>query len=409
MRNNLHRIAGVERHYEWGSPTAIPQFLGQVPDGTPVAEVWFGAHPGAPAPLLLLDGATPPPGAPTQLEGFVAADRDGVLGEDVAGRFGGKMPFLLKLIAPDRALSLQVHPDLERAGQRFEDEEAAGIPLDSPQRNYRDSNHKPELLFALTTVQAMCGFRAPRRAAELLRGLDTPLSDSLYRHLRAHPNADGVREAFSSLLTYSSRPAPEDVAAVAAACARRLAEGSPSPRVDKTVVRLAEQHPGDPGVVASMLLNPVTLNPGESLFVPAGTVHAYLSGLGVEIMASSDNVLRAGLTAKPIDVPEMLQAVNWVAAPPIRIAPERAGPATLMFYAPVDDFELGVSTVTPELGEVPIPGRSVRVILCIAGRVRVRSGEYGAELVPGEALVVRADDPRPHLAGEGVVVQAGVP
>lgn len=255
----------------------------------------------------------------------------------------------------------------------------------------------------------MCGFRAPRRAAELFRDLGTPLTDSLYWKLRTHPNADGVQDAFASLLMRVSRPSPEEVTEFAAACTRRLEEGSISPRVDQTVVTLQEQYPGDPGVVASMLLNPVTLNPGEALFVPAGSVHAYLSGLAVEIMASSDNVLRAGLTAKPIDVPEMLASVNYVAAPPIRIAPERIGKATDVFYAPVDDFELGVTTVTPEQGEVLLPGRSARVILGIHGRMRVRSGDAVVELTPGEAVLVRADDERPLVSGDGTVVQGDVP
>ena len=126
-------------------------------------------------------------------------------------------------------------------------------------------------------------------------------------------------------------------------------------------------------------------------------------------MASSDNVLRAGLTAKPIDVPEMLAAVDYVAAPPIRIAPERIGRATDVFYAPVDDFELGVTRLTEDLGEVELPGRSARVVLCVAGEVRVRSGVQDLLLRPGSAVFVRSDDARPLVAGNGTVVQADVP
>lgn len=402
-------MAGVERHYEWGSPTAIPRLLGRAPDGTPVAELWFGAHHSAPSKLLASDGSAPVGSHPLNVEDLIVADPEGVLGEDVASRFGSRLPFLLKIIAPARALSLQVHPHLRRARQRFAEEEADGIPLDSPLRNYRDTNHKPEMVFALTDFQAMCGFRAPRRAAELMRGLNTGLSDILYRKLRAQPNPQGVEDAFASLLTLVSRPAPDAVVAVAEACARRLANGSPSIRVDQTVVRLHEQYPGDPGVVASMLLNPVTLKAGEAMFVPAGSVHAYLSGLAVEVMANSDNVLRAGLTAKPIDVPEMLTAVDYLAAPPVRIAPEHISAATAVFYAPVDDFELGVTSVTPEMGEIALPGRSARIVLGIQGDVTIRSGSTSATLTPGTAVLIRADDQRPHVSGRGTVVQADVP
>ncbi|HHW84185.1 MAG TPA: mannose-6-phosphate isomerase, class I, partial [Actinomycetales bacterium] len=310
-------------------------------------------------------------------------------------------------IAPDRALSLQVHPDRERARTKFAEENEAGIPLDSPRRNYKDPNHKPEMLYALTTFQAMAGFRAPRRAAELLKGLGTDLSERLYAVLRAQPDAEGVAAAFASLLT--ERPSPQDVADLAQACAARLAEGSISPRVDENVVRLQEQYPGDPGVVAPLLLNPVTLQPGEAMFVPAGSVHAYMSGLGIEVMASSDNVLRAGLTAKPIDVPEMLACVDYVAAPPIRIAPEHIGEATQVFYSPVDDFELAITTVTEADGEVEIPGRSARIILGVAGEVTIRSGDDVARLAPGQAVLVRADDARPTASGNGTVAQADVP
>lgn len=415
----MHRITGTERHYEWGSPTLIPEFLGNEPTGVPVAEFWLGAHPAAPSFVVggesegqgdeAADSPAGPPAEARTLTEYIASDPVAVLGEDVANRFDGVLPFLLKLIAPVHPLSLQVHPDIERAAARFAEENARGIPLDSPERNYRDPNHKPEMLYALTTFQAMAGFRAPRRAAELVRGLGTPLTERLRRILRAKPDAEGVAEAFATLLQEETRPTAQEVGEVAAACARRLAAGSPSPRVDRTVVALQADHPGDPGVVASLLLNPVTLQPGETLFVPAGSVHAYLSGLGIEVMASSDNVLRAGLTAKPIDVPEMLACVDYVAAPPIRIAPERISGATEVYYAPVDDFELGITRVTEPDGEIELPGRGPRVILGVEGTVTVTSGAVSETLTRGEAVFVRADSPQPRVSGEGMVAQADVP
>jgi len=399
----VHRIRGVVRHYDWGSPDAIPALVGVPATGEPVAELWFGAHPSAPAPL---EGD----GAHRDLLSLVEADPAGVLGDDVSERFGRQLPFMLKLIAPVRPLSLQVHPDLARARVRFAAEEAAGIAIDSPLRSYRDANHKPELVYALTRFEALCGFRAPRRAAELLAGLGTPLTDALHRQLRAEPNSEGVRRAFTSLLNLVSRPSPGVVADVAAACARRLEAGTPSVRADRTVALLQREHPGDPGVVASLLLNPVTLHPGEALFVPAGGVHAYLSGLAVEVMASSDNVLRAGLTTKHIDVPEMLACVDYVAAPPIRLAPEYFGGPVGVFYAPVDDFELSVARVSDETGSYELRGRGPRIALCVAGEVTLEEGDDAVTITPGHAIFLPASEPRPVISGRcGTVVQADVP
>src|SRR5690625_301905 len=275
----MRRVTGVPRDYAWGSHSAIQELVGTEPNGTPLAELWFGAHPTAPAQLI--DG-------PGDLGTAIADDPTGTLGADVTARFGPQLPYLLKLIAPARPLSLQVHPSLERARARYAAEDRAGVPLDAPHRNYRDPNHKPELVFALTTFEAVCGFRAPRRAAELLADLDAPLARRLHRELAADPTPGGMRSAFTTLLHEASRPSPEEVAQVVDACRTRAEQGSPSPRADAIVVRLAEHYPDDPGVVASLLLNPVTLHPGDSLFVPAGGVHAYLSGLAVEVMASSD-------------------------------------------------------------------------------------------------------------------------
>lgn len=402
----MYRIEGIERHYSWGSDEAIPGLMGRPPSGEPVAELWFGAHPTGPARLLGRNGTTPL--APDLLQA-VAADPRGMLGEDVVRRFGGELPFMLKLIAPARPLSLQVHPTLERARRQFAVEQAGGTPIDSPVRNYRDPNHKPEMVYALTRFEAVCGFRSPRRAAEMFDGLDTPLTDRIHAHLCAHPDVAGVRTVFSSLLTAVSRPTAEEVAAVAAACARRLEQGSPSRRADSTVVLLQAEHPGDPGVVASLLLNPVTLNPGEALFVPAGGVHAYLSGLAVELMASSDNALRAGLTAKHVDVPEMLACIDWVAAPPIRLAPEHFGGPVGVFYAPVDDFELSVMSVDAATAGRELRGRGPRIVLCVAGSVTLSTPAAQLALAPGEAVFIAAHSPRPVVAGEGRLVQADVP
>lgn len=400
----MYRLTNAIQHYAWGSPTAIPTLLGTEATGAPVAEAWFGAHRSAPSHCVHRDGRT---GSP--MHEVIASDPGGVLGADVEARFGAALPYLLKVIAAETPLSLQVHPHIDSAKQGYAREEAAGVPIDAPHRNYRDRNHKPELVYALTRFEALCGFRAPRRAAELLAGLGSPLAAALRADLADEPSARGIERVFTRLLRPETRPSAAEVEEVARACARRLAEGSPSPRADRTVVRLQEAYPGDPGVVTSLLLNPVTLQPGDALFVPAGGVHAYLKGVGIEIMASSDNVLRAGLTPKHVDVDELLRNVDYVAAPPIRIAPEKFHGATRVYYAPVDDFELSVTRVSD--GQThPLPGRGPRVLLCLEGRLTVSSTADGQlDLTRGQAAFVPASDGELTVRGGGTLVQADVP
>ncbi|HIZ34937.1 MAG TPA: mannose-6-phosphate isomerase, class I [Candidatus Ruania gallistercoris] len=382
------------QHYAWGSPEVIPEFLGETATGAPVAEAWYGAHPSAPSET---DGGT-------DLRTHLAQAPELRLGADVVARFGPHLPYLLKLIAPSRPLSLQVHPNLEQAREGFAREEAAGTAQQG--RSYHDANHKPELVYALTTFEAVCGFRAPRRAAELLAGLSAPLARELLVRLRAEPSAIGMHAAFGRLLQTGTA---DQVREVVSQCAERLAAGtSPSQRADAIVTRLAQLHPGDPGAVAALLLNPVTLQPGEVMFVPAGWVHAYLSGFGVEVMANSDNVLRAGLTEKHVDIPELLATVDSVAAPPIRIAPELLTEATGVFYAPVDDFELSLTRLADDPGR-RLPGRGPRVLLVLAGQVQVTTADESRTLGRGQAVFVAADEGELQVAGTGTLVQADVP
>jgi len=401
------RLDNPAQHYAWGSMTAIPDLLGLPATSVPVAESWMGAHPSAPSQVTTADGET-------GLDLVIATDAEVFLGSDVVARFGPALPYLLKIIAAESPLSLQVHPDLEQARQGYAAEEAAGIPVDAPHRNYRDRNHKPELVYALTPFEALCGFRAPSRAAELLSDLDAALAKQLYGLLTAQPSYKGIRAAFTQLLEPATRPAPTEVGEVVEECAARLADASQSQHADRThadrtVVALANAYPGDPGVVTSLLLNPVTLQPGEAMFIPAGGVHAYLHGMAVEIMASSDNVLRAGLTPKHVDADELLRRVDYVAAPPIRIVPHVFHGATRVFSAPVDDFELSVTTVDDGLVH-PLPGRGPRILLCLNGELTVASSGGGTiTLRKGESLFAPASDGALTAHGRGTVVQGDVP
>ncbi|MGQ4535957.1 mannose-6-phosphate isomerase, class I [Dermabacteraceae bacterium P13264] len=399
-------IEGQRQSYAWGSPSVLPEFLGRESDGAPFAELWFGAHPIAPAQVETDAGWQP-------LDRMIADRPRRILGDASLRRFGATLPYLLKMIAPAQPLSLQVHPSLDLARESFDAEEAAGVPLSADGRNYHDANHKPEMVYALTRFEALSGFRTPRRAASILEGLGTDLTDRLHALLIEQPNANGMRAAFRALFSPHLADAQNVVERVAAACAERLASGkSPSPRIDAVVGSLHAHYPGDTGVLAALLLNPVTLNPGEAMFVPAGAVHCYLSGLGVEIMANSDNVLRAGLTKKRVDTEEMLRCVSCVAAPPVRIAPEKVTDATEVFYVPVDDFELSVTTLADPPGMFQpherIPGSGARILLALDGEVMVQTDLGRRRLRSGQAVLVSTEDGSVSVGGNGRLVQASV-
>ena len=386
----MKRLEPARQQYAWGSTAAIPALLGVADDGAPWAEAWYGSHPAGPARVAGGD----------VLSTLIEAEPERLLGEDIIWRFGRRLPFLLKLIAPEQPLSLQVHPSQAQAAEGYALEEEAGIALDHPSRNYKDTNHKPEMVLALTRFQAVAGFRAPRRAVEVLAGLDSVLARRMRRTLRLNPTRYGIRQVFSDVVSASTRPTPEEISDLVAEIAARFEAGtSPSLRVDSNVLKMAVTFPGDPGIAAALLLNPVTLQPGEALFVPAGSVHAYISGLGVEVMASSDNVLRAGLTAKHIDVPEMLACVDYVAAPPVRPAPEYLSRATRAYYAPVDDFELMVTTVVAADGRLPVPGRGPRILLAVEGAMTLVTQADTQTLAQGEAVFVGAVGGREAVAG----------
>jgi mannose-6-phosphate isomerase len=392
------RLANPVQHYAWGSPTAIPELLGLPATSRPVAESWMGAHPSAPSQVRTGDGQL-------GLDAWIRADAGRLLGQDVVARFGAVLPYLLKIIAAERPLSMQVHPTIGQARSGYAAEQVAGIPVGAPHRNYRDRNHKPELVYALTRFEALCGFRSPRRAAELLFGLEVSVAKQLHDILANEPTGTGIRAAFAGLLTSPLRPTPAEVGDLAAACAARLHDGSPSPEADRIVVSLAAAYPGDPGVVTSLLLNAVTLQPGEAMFVPAGRVHAYLRGTAMEVMASSDNVLRAGLTPKHVDVDELLRLVDYAAGPPTLIAPELFHSATRIFAAPVDDFEFSVTTVV-DGGTHPLPGRGPRVLLCLDGSVTLTGGAGAVSLHRGETVFAPASDGAIVAHGLGTLVQA---
>ncbi|MFD7432032.1 mannose-6-phosphate isomerase, class I [Streptomyces sp. NPDC059818] len=396
----MDRLSNTVRPYAWGSTTAIPALLGVAPTGEPQAEMWMGAHPGAPSRITRTGpGAVPgTPQAATEhpLTDVIAADPVGELGAATVEKFGPRLPFLLKLLAAGAPLSLQVHPDLAQAQQGYADEERRSVPVDAPHRTYKDANHKPELICALTPFDGLCGFREPIEAAEAMEALGVDSLKPYADLLRAHPEEAALREVLTAILTADPAQMAETVTAAAAAAERLGGAFAP-------YARIAHHFPGDAGVIAAMLLNYVQLQPGEALFLGAGVPHAYLDGLGVEIMANSDNVLRCGLTPKHIDVPELLRIVRFEATDPGVLRPEASPSGEELYETPVDEFRLSRFDLSPGADPVDLTAATPQILLCTAGAPR--TGDLG--LVPGESVFVPAGE-KTEVSGTGTLFRATV-
>ncbi|MCP2326697.1 mannose-6-phosphate isomerase [Hamadaea flava] len=374
----MRPLASPIQPYAWGSRTALATLQGRsVPSAGPEAELWIGAHPSAPARLP--DGRG--------LDEAIAADPRPALGPAL-DRFGPRLPYLLKVLAAEQPLSLQAHPDLPTAQAAF----AAGHP------SYVDANHKPELLVAATEFDALCGFQPASVGAARLAGLQLAKLDPVVRALAA----GDLRSAVEQLLTW---PDPDRAGLVADVVA--AAGEHPEYAVAR---RLAAYYPGDVGVVVALLLNFVTLQPGEGIWMPAGNLHAYLRGTGVEIMAASDNVLRGGLTPKHVDVPELLRVLVFEPLPdpvlrPVRLAGGE-GWSVDTWPVPIEDFALRRVTLTG--AAVRLDPVGPRTLLCLSGEVVVADRAGSVDLKPGFAAFGNADAGQLELTGAGEVFLAEV-
>lgn len=387
------------RPYAWGSRTAIPTLLGAPsPSPEPQAELWVGAHP-ADSSVLLRDGAEHP------LRHAITDDPHALLGSQVAREFGATLPFLLKLLAADAPLSLQAHPTAEQARAGYDAEESAGVPIDAPFRNYKDRSHKPELMYALTPFEALCGFRPTEPTGQLLAELAVPELAELQATLAAQPGEPGLRAVVTGLLTADRSTVAPLVEAVAAACAARAGTPGPFAREFAMGAQLAEHYPGDPGVLIALLMNRIDLAPGEAVFLPAGNMHAYLSGFGVEIMASSDNVLRGGLTPKHVDVAELSAVVTFAPDEPMLIPAVPVGPGEHAFRTPTPEFELS-RIVVPPTGRV-LEHDGPQIVLVVEGSVTLTDAQ-GTQLVvePGRSVFLPARQGAVWLEGPGTLFRA---
>jgi len=392
-------LDNVIQPYAWGSRTALAELLGQpAPSATAQAELWMGAHPGGPSRVRRESGGR------TLLELIRSApERD--LGEAVTRRFGAELPFLFKVLAAETPLSLQTHPSLEQAREGYARENAQGIALSAPHRNYKDANHKPELTCALTPFEALCGFRRADETLALFDALGLSTLEPLLAPLRASPDARGVSRMFEALMTSPSERRTSLVAGVVDACSAGLKREGPFLEEWRQAVRLGSLYPGDPGVVAALMLNRVRLRPGEAIYLPAGNLHAYLGGVAVELMANSDNVLRGGCTPKHVDVPELLRVLDFRCGPVdvLTAAPQADGES--VYPTPSEEFRLSRLQLRPGVASRPVR-RGPEILLCAEGSARLSLQGETLALPRGASVFVSAADGAYSLDGDGLVFRA---
>ncbi|ENB7486034.1 mannose-6-phosphate isomerase [Citrobacter koseri] len=382
----MQKLINSVQNYAWGSKTALTELYGIAnPSQQPMAELWMGAHPKSSSRIEGADGKA------VSLRDVIEHDKATLLGESVAKRFG-ELPFLFKVLCAAQPLSIQVHPNKHNSEIGFAKENAAGIPMDAAERNYKDPNHKPELVFALTPFLAMNAFREFSEIVSLLQPVSG--AHTAIAHFLQEPNAERLSQLFASLLNMQGDEKSRALAVLKAALNNQ--QGEPW----QTIRVISEFYPDDSGLFSPLLLNVVKLNPGEAMFLFAETPHAYLQGVALEVMANSDNVLRAGLTPKYIDIPELVANVKFVAKPADQLltTPVKHG-AELDFPIPVEDFAFSLHDLSAQA--TAISQQSAAILFCVEGEAVLSKGEQRLVLKPGESAFIGADESPVNASGVG--------
>lgn len=396
-------IVPVVQPYEWGDTTFIPSLLHQMPDGRPQAELWFGTHPGGESTLT--DG--------TPLGDFLRDHATQFFGEEQLAVHGNDLPFLLKVLAIAKPLSLQVHPTTQQARQGFSDEVTMHVDLPRDQWNYKDERQKAEVLYALTPVTAMCGFLAPRPLVACLRQVIPNHLETLFPFLLTEESVNEselIEQFFKTLYTLDR----ERLASVLGEYRKRLETLEMDNETEDgrwlTPAGIAreciELYPEDPGALAPFFLNVLHLSPGDAVFLEPRTLHAYVRGHGVELMTNSDNVLRAGLTRKLVNVPELLKTLSFKPHPGDFCPQVRDDANRITVLAPTDDFLLGIF----DSGEFSVKERdAIELLFCTEGAATLTCGETSYTVESGSCLVVAAAVAEYHLVVDGTLFRATVP
>ena len=365
----LVRISGEVKNFSWGSKHLIQDQLGLGPTNQEVAEVWFGTHAGGQSKLL-----------PS--------------GQNLSEAVGSKLSFLVKFLAADSPLSIQVHPNAIQAKAGFAKENAAGIDIADPKRNYKDDSHKPEILIALSAFKALCGFRPRAEILEIFLAFSE--SEARFGELAALLATEAsLEEIFSELLEDS------ELAGRFASSVAGLDIDSISEQARALVVDLLGKYPGETGALVSLLLNFIQLAPGEAIYLPAGNLHAYLSGLGLEVMAASDNVIRGGLTSKHIDKAELRNITDFSELAEPKVSPKKLAEGLVEYPVAASEFRVYRAQITGTnmLADIDLPAAAV--IVCVSGEIAVGTSLEEREVLKKGEVVFVSEAKKFSLSGSG--------
>ena len=393
----ISMLKNTVQEYAWGSYTAIAELLGNpYPSVNPQAELWMGAHPKAPS-LIEYEGKR------LSLAEVIENNPEEILGKAAARKFDNRLPYLFKVLAAAKPLSIQAHPNQEQAEEGFERENRLGIPMVASNRNYKDDSHKPECLCALTRFWGLRGFRPIPEILSLTEKICPVELEPELRDLRKHPDSSGLKSFFHALMTMT--PERKRNTITQAVCTAQK-ENDP---IFKWILRLYDDYPQDIGVLSPIFLNLICLEPGQAMFLPAGELHAYLDGVGIELMANSDNVLRGGLTPKHIDVPELLRVLDFTAGKPTVILPIKISEYESIYDSSAEEFVLSVISVKPGMSDAQFFPQSAEILLCTQGEAILTAGEQSLSLAKGMSVMVPCAAETYHLKGNATFYKAAVP
>lgn len=394
------RLENVIQPYAWGSRTAIAELTGRpVPSEHPQAELWMGTHPKGPSTVLYH-------GERLALQRLIERHPVEILGQCAAQKFDAALPYLFKVLAAARPLSIQAHPSQSQALEGFERENRLKIPMDAPNRNYRDGNHKPEIICALTPFWGLNGFRVPEEVHRMMAPVCPEILDNALQGL-LKPKKPGLRDLFQTMMNLSG----DQKASACGEITEKAGNLKDSAPVYEWILKLADAYPGDVGILSPALLNLVCLEPSQAMYLPAGQLHAYLDGVGIELMANSDNVLRGGLTPKHVDVNELMRVVRFAPTPVDIVEASPLRPGEAVYPCPAEEFALGRIQATIDQPYVSSRERSVEVLLCTSGEGTIGCQGSTDELAvaKGDSLLVPADLSGYILRGEVTLYKASVP
>ena len=394
-------LKNTVQEYAWGCHTAISELLGEPsPSEKPQAELWMGAHPKAPSMVKIKNKWT-------SLLDLIEEYPQNILGKKVAEKFGNRLPYLFKVLAVAKPLSLQAHPSLMQAKRGFKKENALGIPLDAPNRNYRDANHKPECIYALTPFWGLNGFRKISETLHLLKNIQPKSLDREIFNLRKHMNSQGLKYFFTKLMTMGQGQKKQAIEETVLKAKNILKDDI----AFQWIIRLHNEYPNDIGVLSPIFLNLVCLKPGQAMFLPAGDLHAYLYGVGLELMANSDNVLRGGLTPKHVDVPELMEVINFEEREVNILVPEKTVNCEAVYPCRAEEFTLSVLVIKKETPYLSSRNRGVEIFLCTEGKATVTDSakKDKISIEKGTSFIIPAAVKNYQIKGNATLYKASVP